>query len=146
MKRRAMTIIEILVVLAIIALAVLPMIALHRGQTYQAAQAGTLLRAHSLLLELSVEATGRLHSGRFRGGAFSVGPLTKRYPWGKGEIEVEETVSVTPSSLTTGLWEVKASIGWKERRGNTEIEQRRRMITLVADPVPPRTVEAGGQP
>ena len=136
MRDEAFSLVEILIVLAIVALAMFPIMTLHQGQTFQAAHSGETLRAHSLLLELLIEAEGRLVARRFNGGAFDLGPITREYPWGKSTVEVEQRVSVSPCKNSTGLWSIEASIAWKERQGNEWIDKRRSLSSLLADPSP----------
>ena len=138
----AFTLVEVILVLAIVAIAMLPMAVLYRGQSFQTVQAGGVLRAHALLLELAATAEAGLYASRFRRGAFTEGPVRRNYPWGDNgsEIEVEQTVSVAPSADTTGLWEISCTVRWTESRGGKAVPRKRNLVRLVADPSP----EQGG--
>ncbi len=134
-NKKAVSIIEVLVVLSILLLAMLPILSLHRGQTVQASHSGALLRSHAILVELMAEGEGKLFSTRFKETPFTIGPRQKKRPWGKSSIEVTETISAQPSTKTTGLYELRANLTWPENRGTVVVQQQQSMIMLVCDPL-----------
>ena len=134
MTRRGLSLVEILIGITLVGVALLPLITLHRGHTVQATHAGSLLRAHTHMMGLLGEAESRLHAARFRSEPTVSGPTSRDVPWGAGVRDVADTVSISPSPHTTGLWEIRVVVTWRDLLAGDAHERQRTAVRLVADP------------
>lgn len=129
-----MSLVEILIVIAILSLSIIPVFHFFRGQRLQSSQAGSMLATHSHALEVLERQVSRLHGSRFRLKARVEGPEEREMDWGKGKVAVEERVEIRPSSYVTGLWRIDVHLAWRRPGGEGERRRELHLSRLVSDP------------
>ena len=129
-----MSLVEILVVIAILSLAIIPIFNFFHGQTRQSSQAGALLATHTHALELLDGQVDRLRAGRFRSAPVELGPREESMDWGRGKVTVSEWIRCRPTSCVKGLWKVEVRLRWKEGDGEGSRDRELAMGRLVSDP------------
>ena len=136
--KSGMTLIEVLVVMAVLSIGLIPIIGLYTGQSKQASQSVYLLNAHTHLLCLLQQTESELHSCRF--DIEEMGSVRSRMittSWGhvdKAKVLVQETVSLSPSELREGLIIIEAKVSWKESRGNVVANCHHELTHLLCSP------------
>jgi len=121
-RTTGMTLIEVLVVVAILGFGLVPLIGLFTGQSRQASQSIYLLNAHGHALQRLRRTESELHTSRFPAELVdSVRHTRFTTSWGHRDGTpdvVDETVVCRPSDVTDGLVVVDVTVAWTESRGD----------------------------
>ena len=140
-RRRGVTFVEVLVTLVIVGLAVLPMFTVSSTSEKQTVQAAYLLMAHSHLKKVIENFESSLIASEFTLEEKTIGPTMREVSWSGWKIQVEETLVLSQSEEVPGLWELKGSLFWAERRGTRTKPRRLSLVRLVGNP---RVASRGG--
>ena len=138
---RGVTLVEVLVTLVIVGLAVLPMFTVSSTSEKQTVQAAYLLMAHSHLKTVLEKFESSLIASEFSLDEKTIGPTMHEISWSGWKITVEETLVLRKSEEVPGLWELRGTLFWNERRGTRTKPRRLSLLRLIADP---RITSQGG--
>ena len=135
-SNRGLSLVELLIVAAIMALALIPILTLVSTRTNQAIGTGNHACAHNHLLNVLRQQESRLYAQLFDREVKRDETRTVEVNWGLTNLNLEEEISVVHCSELTDLWKIRATIRWKEKRGTKSVEQIQSLIRLIANPLP----------
>ena len=131
-----LSLVELLIVAAIIALALIPILTLVSSRTNQAIGTGNNACAHNHLLNLLRRQESKLYAMAFSKEAQKNKKNTTTVNWGVNEFKVDEEISIAPCTELSNLWKLRVTVRWQERRGSKTIDQVQSLLRLVANPLP----------
>ena len=134
--QRGLSLVELLIVAAIMALALIPILTLVSSRTNQAIGTGNNACAHNHLLNLLRRQESKLYAMSFSKEAKKNEIRTTTVNWGVKEFTVDEELSTAPCTELSNLWKLRATVRWQEKRGSKTIEQAQSLLRLIANPLP----------
>ncbi len=135
-NKKGLSLVELLIVAAIMALALIPILTLLSSRTNQAIGTGHNACAHNHLLNTLRHHESRLYAMAFSTKAEKTASRNVKVNWGDSELTLLEEVTVEHCIELPELWRLRATITWSERNGSKTVNRSQNLVRLIANPMP----------
>ncbi len=133
-SKRAMSLIEVLIVTAILALSLIPILGMFHSRSVQAKGTGHRTRAHSHLMNALQNQESKLYASSFSPSVISSDEREIEVTWSGTKVKLSELMTTERCSDLSAMWRIAAELTWMEMCNGKFVQRSHSLVRYLANP------------